>query len=40
MKRMKEARGIRNNNPLNIRHSADRWEGVQSDMAATTPRRK
>ena len=23
-----ETRGIRNNNPLNIRHSADRWQGV------------
>ena len=23
-----EPRGIRNNNPLNIRHSADRWEGA------------
>ena len=21
-------RGIRNNNPLNIRHSADRWQGA------------
>ena len=29
-------RGIRNNNPLNIRHSADRWEGarvVQTDSS-------
>ena len=25
---MKEPRGIRNNNPLNIRHSADRWQGA------------
>ena len=25
-----EPRGIRNNNPLNIRHSADRWEGARS----------
>jgi len=23
-------RGIRNNNPLNIRHSADRWQGARS----------
>ena len=23
-----ESRGIRNNNPLNIRHSADRWQGA------------
>ena len=31
-----ESRGIRNNNPLNIRHSADRWEGariVQTDKS-------
>ena len=21
-------RGIRNNNPLNIRHSADKWQGA------------
>ena len=29
-------RGIRNNNPLNIRHSADRWQGareVQTDKS-------
>ena len=24
-----ETRGIRNNNSLNIRHSADRWQGVR-----------
>lgn len=27
---MKQARGIRNNNPGNIRHSADRWQGASS----------
>jgi hypothetical protein len=25
-------RGIRNNNPLNIRHSADRWEGARVEQ--------
>jgi hypothetical protein len=25
---MKTPRGIRNNNPLNIRHSADQWQGA------------
>ena len=25
-------RGIHNNNPLNIRHSADRWEGVRMEQ--------
>ena len=25
-------RGIRNNNPLNIRHSADRWEGMRMEQ--------
>ena len=25
-------RGIRNNNPLNIRHSADRWEGRRKEQ--------
>ena len=25
-------RGIRNNNPLNIRHSADRWEGAKMNQ--------
>ncbi|MBR5542220.1 MAG: hypothetical protein IKU64_07695 [Bacteroides sp.] len=29
---MKEARGIRNNNPLNIRHSSDRWEGARMEQ--------
>ena len=29
---MKETRGIRNNNPLNIRHSADRWEGARPEQ--------
>ena len=24
-----ETRGIRNNNPLNIRHSADQWQGAR-----------
>ena len=28
-------RGIRNNNPLNIRHSADRWQGAR--MKQTDP---
>ena len=27
-----ESRGIRNNNPLNIRHSADRWEGARIEQ--------
>ena len=26
------ARGIRNNNPLNIRHSSDRWEGARIEQ--------
>ena len=25
-------RGIRNNNPLNIRHSADRWQGARKEQ--------
>ena len=25
-------RGIRNNNPLNIRHSADRWQGAREEQ--------
>ena len=25
-------RGLRNNNPLNIRHSSDRWEGVRKEQ--------
>ena len=25
-------RGTRNNNPLNIRRSADRWEGTRSEQ--------
>ena len=25
-------RGIRNNNPLNIRHSADQWQGVRDEQ--------
>ena len=25
-------RGIRNNNPLNIRHSADRWQGARMEQ--------
>ena len=27
-----ETRGIRNNNPLNIRHSADRWQGARAEQ--------
>ena len=27
-----KTRGIRNNNPLNIRHSADRWQGVRQEQ--------
>ena len=27
-----KTRGIRNNNPLNIRHSADRWQGVRKEQ--------
>ena len=36
---MKQARGLRNNNPGNIRHSSDRWQGasaVQRDAAFVT----
>lgn len=29
---MRETRGIRNNNPLNIRRSADRWEGARIEQ--------
>ena len=29
---MKTPRGIRNNNPLNIRHSADQWQGVRQEQ--------
>ena len=29
---MKRPRGIRNNNPLNIRHSSDRWEGMREEQ--------
>ena len=25
-------RGIRNNNPLNIRHSADQWQGARAQQ--------
>ena len=25
-------RAIRNNNPLNIRHSADRWDGMRMEQ--------
>ena len=28
-------RGIRNNNPLNIRHSADRWQGARVEQTDT-----
>ena len=27
-----ETRGIRNNNPLNIRHSADQWQGARKEQ--------
>ena len=27
-----QTRGIRNNNPLNIRHSADRWQGARQEQ--------
>ena len=27
-----ESRGIRNNNPLNIRHSSDKWEGARIEQ--------
>ena len=27
-----KSRGIRNNNPLNIRHSADRWQGARMEQ--------
>ena len=29
---MKTPRGIRNNNPLNIRHSADQWQGAHEEQ--------
>lgn len=29
---MKTSRGIRNNNPLNIRHSASNWQGVLAEQ--------
>ena len=29
---MKTPRGIRNNNPLNIRHSADQWQGAREEQ--------
>ena len=29
---MKVPRGIRNNNPLNIRHAADRWQGAREEQ--------
>ena len=30
-----QPRGIRNNNPLNIRHSADRWQGARVEQTDT-----
>ena len=29
---MMQTRGIRNNNPLNIRHSSDRWKGARKEQ--------
>ena len=29
---MKQSRGIRNNNPLNIRLSADKWQGMREEQ--------
>ncbi len=29
---MKLPRGLRNNNPLNIRHSASRWQGARAEQ--------
>ena len=29
---MNMTRGLRNNNPLNIRHSADRWQGARAEQ--------
>ena len=29
---MKTSRGIRNNNPLNIRRSADNWQGAREEQ--------
>ena len=29
---MMQTRGIRNNNPLNIRHSSDQWEGARKEQ--------
>ena len=29
---MKLPRGLRNNNPLNIRHSASRWQGARVEQ--------
>jgi hypothetical protein len=33
---MSQARGIRNNNPGNIEHSADAWEGMAADQTDPT----
>lgn len=32
MTKTKQPRGLRNNNPLNIRHSASRWQGVRVEQ--------
>lgn len=32
MKKNMKSRGIRNNNPLNIRHSASRWQGARKEQ--------
>lgn len=32
MKNKNQPRGLRNNNPLNIRHSASRWQGVRVEQ--------
>lgn len=31
-KNIETIRGIRNNNPLNIRHSASRWQGMRMEQ--------
>ena len=35
MTKTKLPRGLRNNNPLNIRHSASQWQGVRAEQTDT-----
>ena len=32
MTKIKQPRGLRNNNPLNIRHTASQWQGVRAEQ--------